>query len=143
MLDPSAVDLEMLTMGLQDNSYDSSWWLDPETGEVLFFSMDDDDEAAEERGLILVDSGEPHAAYRDMEIFAAGVEDAQLSERLERAIRGRGAFRYFRDVLSDHGPVLQEWYEFRDRRMTGRALDWLAARNVITKEDADAAWEDL
>jgi hypothetical protein len=143
MLDPSAIDLEMLTIALQDNSYDSSWWLDPATGEVLFCSIDDDDDTFEERGLILVDSGEPHAAYRDMEIFAAGVEDAQLSERLERAIRGRGAFRYFRDVLSDHEQVLQEWYDFRDQRMTGRALDWLAFRNVITQEAADAAWEDL
>ena len=38
-----------------------------------------------------------HEGYRDMEAFIATVHNRRLQERLERAISGRGAFRYFKD----------------------------------------------
>ena len=40
--------------------------------------------------------------YRDMEAFTDTVRNRRLQERLERAIIGRGAFRYFKDVLLDY-----------------------------------------
>jgi len=51
---------------------------------------------------IRVEAGEPNADYRDMERFILTVEDPELRDRLWRAIQGRGAFRYFKDVLLDH-----------------------------------------
>jgi hypothetical protein len=45
---------------------------------------------------------EPYSDYNDMESFIATVANDRLADRLYRAIRGRGAFRYFKDVLDDH-----------------------------------------
>ncbi|MDQ4095965.1 MAG: hypothetical protein M3174_07165 [Actinomycetota bacterium] len=36
LLDLSAVDFDTLAMALEDHSYDGSWWLDPEAGEVWY-----------------------------------------------------------------------------------------------------------
>ena len=46
-----------------------------------------------------VDSQE---SYRDIEAFIAIVKNRHLQDRLWRAISGRGAFRYFKDVLLDY-----------------------------------------
>jgi len=43
-----------------------------------------------------------HQGYRDMDRFITTVEDERLRDQLWRAISGRGAFRYFKDVLHDH-----------------------------------------
>ena len=37
MLDLHRVDLGELAVALEDHSYDHSWWLDPETGEVVLW----------------------------------------------------------------------------------------------------------
>lgn len=44
---------------------------------------------------------ESRDGYRDMEAFIGTVRDERLQRRLWRAIEGRGAFRYFRDVLDE------------------------------------------
>jgi hypothetical protein len=36
MLGPDRVDLDLLAMALEDNSRESSWWVDPRNGEVEF-----------------------------------------------------------------------------------------------------------
>ena len=74
---------------------------------------------------ISVERDDPHQDYRDMERFIATVEDPDLQDRLWRAIRGRGAFRYFKDVLYDYPDVRQRWFEFKDARTWQRTLDWL------------------
>lgn len=39
------------------------------------------------------------SAYRHMEEFIGSVADADAADQLGRAIRGKGAFRYFKDTL--------------------------------------------
>jgi hypothetical protein len=48
-----------------------------------------------------VPEADTHQDYRDMEDFAT-VRNERLQDRLWRAISGRGAFRYFKDMLADH-----------------------------------------
>jgi hypothetical protein len=66
--------------------------------------------------------------YRDMLDFAADLPDGSLREQLFRALDGRGAFRRFRDVLSNdtHEAQLTRWLLFRAERELGRAREWLA-----------------
>jgi hypothetical protein len=71
-----------------------------------------------------------HEAYRDMEKFIATVRDARLQDRLYRAIGGRGAFRYFRDVLYEHPSEQKRWYAFKDECMRRRVLDWLEQEEI-------------
>ncbi len=67
-----------------------------------------------------------HEAWQDMSDFIGQVEDGELAERLDRAIRGRGAFRRFKDILSGHEDLLRNWFRFAEDRQRGRAREWLA-----------------
>lgn len=73
---------------------------------------------------------EPYSDYNDMEHFIATVEDDRLANTLERAIRGRGAFRYFKDVLADHPHVEAAWYAFKAARLEAHVRDWLEYHGV-------------
>jgi hypothetical protein len=79
---------------------------------------------------IRIEKDDPHADYTDMERFIPTVDDAALRERLWRAIHGRGAFRYFKDVLYDYPDVRQDWFEFRNARRRQRVEDWLERRDI-------------
>ena len=79
---------------------------------------------------IRIEAGDPHADYRAMEAFISTVQDARLRDRLWRAISGRGAFRYFKDVLEDYPRERERWFAFRDAQVRQRILDWLAEENI-------------
>lgn len=79
---------------------------------------------------IPIEKDDPHGDYRDMERFIQTVDDEELRQRLWRAIKGRGAFRYFRDVLYDHPEVQEEWLDFKHARRRQRAERWLARRDI-------------
>jgi hypothetical protein len=82
-----------------------------------------------------VDSGED---YRDMEAFIFTVSSRRLLDRLERAIRGRGAFRRFRDELRNaDGDELERWYAFKQARLSDRIRDWLEAERIELIEPGD------
>ena len=68
--------------------------------------------------------------YRDMEAFIATVRNQRLQERLERAISGRGAFRYFKDVLLDFPAERERWFQFKQERLHQRILDWLETYGI-------------
>jgi hypothetical protein len=65
-----------------------------------------------------------------MEAFIITVGNPRLQERLERAIRGRGAFRYFKDVLLDYPAERERWFQFKQDRLHQRMLDWLEEQGI-------------
>jgi hypothetical protein len=71
-----------------------------------------------------------HEGYRVMEAFIDTVRDRRLQERLERAISGRGAFRYFKDVLLDYPAERERWFQFKRERLHDRIFDWLEAHEI-------------
>ena len=72
-----------------------------------------------------VEPDDSRQGYRDMERFIATVDDPRLQDHLWSAIRGRRAFRYFKDVLLDHPAVRERWFEFKGDQIWQRMLDWL------------------
>jgi len=92
-----------------------------ETGEENEGTVDDP-----ERWLAVHGEGS-REGYRDMELFIASVEDPGRAERLAIAIRGRGAFRRFKDELARWPGELERWHAFSEERQRGRARSWLAA----------------
>ncbi|MGO8836626.1 MAG: UPF0158 family protein [Limisphaerales bacterium] len=72
--------------------------------------------------------------YRQMERFIGTVEDAAAAEQLWRAIKGKGAFRYFKDTASRLG-VLQQWYHYRDNAMKEFVRDWAVAHQIPIMDD--------
>lgn len=59
----------------------------------------------------------------NMEAFIVTVRNRRMHERLECAIGGRGAFRYFKDVLLDYPNGQERWFRFKLERLHQRMLD--------------------
>lgn len=69
--------------------------------------------------------------WRIMEAFADQQRDP-LSSNLQRAIRGRGAFRAFRSILESTGRV-EEWYQFKHDYLVELASAVLREHNIPFK----------
>jgi len=138
------INLDELCSAMEDSSYEHEYYLDLETGEILFLSEYMDDEETEKlRDRIdeesdryeLIPKAESHEGYEDMEDFIATVKDEHLAELLEVAINGRGAFRRFKDVLLRYPEERERWFQFKDERMQERALEWLHDIGVTLAEE--------
>jgi hypothetical protein len=79
---------------------------------------------------IAIPSKGSHEGYHDMVAFIATVRNRRLQEHLERAISGRGAFRYFKDVLLEYPAERERWFQFKRERLHQRILDWLEAYRI-------------
>jgi hypothetical protein len=105
-----------------------------------------EDEEVEIAKAIVADSGERFVdtpdkfdfhEYRQMERFIGTVEDSAAAEQLWRAIKGKGAFRYFKDTAARLG-LLQQWYEYRKTAMEKFVRDWAEAHKIPLVDDAGA-----
>ena len=72
--------------------------------------------------------------YRHMERFIGTVENAEAADQLWRAIKGKGAFRYFKDMAGRLG-LLEEWYRYRDEAMKDFVTTWAEVKNVPFEDD--------
>ena len=81
--------------------------------------------------VVYIEPVEAYEKYSIMEDFIElEVDDEQLYERLQRAIRGKGAFRRFKEALDAHGR-LEDYYQFYDDRMQQLAREWLEDNGFI------------
>ena len=128
------IDLDKLCSAMADSSYEHEYYLDLETGEILFISdYMDDEETGKLKDQVEEDSdryeripeAESHEGYEDMVDFIATVKDERLVELLEVAINGKGAFRRFKDMLLNYPEERESWFQFKDDRMEEKALEWL------------------
>ena len=91
----------------------------------------------DELDLVCIDPLPSWVWYQDMADFAETITDERAGRGLARAIRGKGAFRRFRDELHDENPdLLPAWYAFRDVRAKRRAVQWLADNSLINDDAA-------
>jgi hypothetical protein len=155
------VKLSELIDALESDSPEFGNWVDLQTGGVvrlahsLMSAVEEGDDNALE-GLvewekeevemaraIVEESGERFVVapskfdfheYRQMERFIGTVDDTAAAEQLWRAIKGKGAFRYFKDTASRLGR-LQQWYEYRDDAMKSFVRDWAEAHQVPVDDD--------
>jgi Uncharacterised protein family (UPF0158) len=71
--------------------------------------------------------------YRIMERFCLSVEDEDMRDDLCNAIRGRGAFRYFKDKIHEYG-IAEDWYQYRDAALKEIAIAWCEAHGIAYTE---------
>ena len=128
------IDLDQLCEAMEDGSFEDAYFLDLETGDILFIPKDTDDEETEKLKDRIeeefdryerIPKAESHEGYQDMVAFIATVEDEHLVELLEVAINGKGAFRRFKDVLLNYPEKRERWFQFKDDRIEERAREWL------------------
>ena len=154
------VKLSELIDDLDFESDEYGSWVDLENGRVvrvshsLIRAIEEGDaerlaEHDEEIGIakaVVADSGERFVEapgkfefheYRQMERFIGTVEDSAAAEELWRAIKGKGAFRYFKDTARRLG-LLQQWYQYRDSAMKEFVRDWAEAHQIPIVDDPGA-----
>ncbi len=138
------IDVDELCSAIEDNSYQHEYYLDLETGEILFLSEYLDHEEREKlRDRIddepdryaRIPKAEPHEGYEDMVDFIATVKDERLVELLEVTINGKGAFHRFKDVLLNYPEERERWFQFRDDRVQEKAMEWLGDIDVSLTEE--------
>lgn len=149
VLDLSRLDLEEIATALSDQTdYDHRWLIDPKSGQVAFWTSDTGIDGQhpvdlDELDLIPIDPLPSYVWYQDMADFAEGVSDDTAGRRLGRAIRGKGAFRRFKDELYEEYPELvAAWHVFRDARAKRRAVEWLLDQRLIADEAAEQFLND-
>lgn len=149
MLDLSSLDLDEIATALADQTdYEHRWLIDPRTGELAFWTSDGgiDGETpvdVDELDLVLIDPLPSYVWYQDMADFAELISDESAGRRLARAIRGRGAFRRFKDELHEEYPeLLPAWYAFSDVRAARRAVEWLVDNGLVDDELANRFLEE-
>jgi hypothetical protein len=135
MLRPLAVPLDDLAIILEGDPLSGGGRIDLTTGEVWHRAaieyaqevgdLDPDDEDPDR--WLYVECEGSRSGYRDMEWFIGTVSDPRRVELLDVAIRGRGAFRRFKDVLNRWPDEVDRWRAFSEDRQRGRARSWLAA----------------
>lgn len=67
--------------------------------------------------------------YHIMEKFIWKLTSEVMQDKLERAIRGKGAFRRFKNVLYNLG-IEKDWFEFRDKEYKKIAIQWCEQHNI-------------
>src|SRR5215831_3547181 len=144
VLDLSSLDLEEIANALADQTdYEHHWLINPETGEIAFWTADTGIDGQtpvdlDELDLVVIGPLPSWVWYQDMADFAEGITDERAGRRLARAIQGKGAFRRFKDELyEEHPDLLPVWYAFRDNRARRRAVQWLADNSLIDHGSAD------
>ena len=71
--------------------------------------------------------------YRIMEQFCSSVDDEDMRDDLCNAIRGRGAFRSFKDKIHEYG-IAEDWYQYRDAALRDIAVTWCEAHGIAYTE---------
>lgn len=108
------VNEEVLRMVEDEESSDLS--LDEESERVKDYLENPDDYLA-------LPSQEDADEYRMMEDFVMNLEDEKAAGHLQISLKGKGAFRRFKDSVIFLG-IEKDWYKFRDERYRKFVLEW-------------------
>jgi hypothetical protein len=105
VLDLSSLDLEEIATALADQTdYEHRWLINPQTGEVVFWTSDTRIDGhtpvdLDKLDLICIDRLPSYIWHQDMADFADQISDQRAGRRLARVIQGRGALRRFKVEL--------------------------------------------
>ena len=61
--------------------------------------------------------------YQMIVNFIDTINNEEIKGNLQRLIQGKGAFRRFKDYCFEMD-IIQDWYDFRDKRYKEIAIDW-------------------
>jgi uncharacterized protein UPF0158 len=135
------VDWDDLEIALTFQSDEARNFLDLRTGKVELaandfigadagLSEEEVETGFAEGYLILVEPLSSQTEYRWMADFVETVTNRRLREMLDLALDGRGSFRRFKVVLSDHPVERERWFAFRQQRLDQEMKEWLAENDI-------------
>ena len=134
---PIQIDWEELELACERNAVNVVSYLDLETGAVLVFYGESEDEQERHRATKLniaryleIPPVPPKDQYKWMEKFIATLTDDVLRERVLVAIDGKGAFRRFKDLLVNYPGVRERWFAYRGLHLHAYINEWIVARSI-------------
>lgn len=131
------VNLELVLEAIELASNNSTAYYDLENHSLIWYmedfgyGEDEDDETIEE----MIEEGWKTRFFKLPEQFDINeyhimekfiydeIPEGAVQEQFESAIRGRGAFRRFRDLLDRLG-ITQGWYDYLQNAQKKRAIEW-------------------
>ncbi|GHO76945.1 hypothetical protein KSD_47160 [Ktedonobacter sp. SOSP1-85] len=131
------IDMEMLEVAMEDSNLTNTYYLNTQTGEVLFLSEDDDMEKQEQlaeeiegsNDYVRIERIPSSEAYQWMNSFVEEIvapKDQRAAQKLSAALQGKGAFRRFKNTLYTLGEQwTQTWYDWRDQQLKEAMEAWL------------------
>ena len=127
------IDWQGLYTAFQTNAAEYRCFFCLETGAVLRLPPGDPDHEkvrnspGKYRSIEVVPS---HIQYQWVSEFVKSIEHESIKSRMEAAINGKGAFRRFKDILLTLPDERRRWFEFRDRRMRIRVVEWIEENSI-------------
>jgi hypothetical protein len=67
--------------------------------------------------------------YQMMEDFVSNVEDEKIAGQWSISLRGKGAFRRFKDSVILFG-IDKEWYQFKNEKYKEFAVEWCEENGI-------------
>ena len=127
------IDLEQLCCAFEDDRSVLEYYLDLETGTILFTSELDPEEAPlrleqledECERYLPIPHLSSHESYQIMEDFIETVANKILKKNLAIAIAGKGAFARFKGVLLEYPSERERWFKFKKEKVMNEILVWL------------------
>lgn len=147
------VKLQSIIEELEMQFEESRTFLNLKTGEIISITSDDlraaEDEEPydhlpdwqQENRIVAIDVCENFEKYKElptkyevneyeiMEDFCLTLNNQRKRDNLLNAIKGKGAFRRFKDKIIDFD-IEEQWYSFRDERLKEIAIEWCQDNNV-------------
>ncbi len=148
-LDLSKQDLTEISTALEQRNdmHMLRWYVDVKEETVVMYSDDTGVSQENERlGTLIEEHPDrfvrvyPTSSDRDWRVMSQfideEVEDPVVQNRLREAIDGSGAFRRFKQVISEEG-LKEQWYTYKERANREEAIRWLEANSLISGEKAE------
>lgn len=119
--------LSEIIFGMENQ--ETEYYLDLSTGTLYNRETDEISERSAEN-LTELPPWTSADGYQLMVAFTNACRDRKLKERLSEVLNSRqkGVFRRFRDILGEDEDVLNQWYDFKDRRMKSYIRSWFRTR---------------
>ena len=130
------VKLSDIIDAMEETSQDSEFFLDKENGEIVWLNdmiMERDEfeeisKLLDEHGCCRLPTSMEIHDY-DIMVDFVNAQSGEVFDRLASAIKGRGAFRRFRETLSWFGKE-QDWYDFKAAAYKGIAIRWCEENDI-------------
>ena len=147
------VNLANIMEGMELQSYDNQAFINLKSGEIVYISQtalliaeDGEDfkhlsewQQEEIQSALDITRGEGKYVrlptsfnineYEIMENFCFSLPDADMQDALLSSIRGKGAFRRFKDNIYRFG-IAEKWYDYRDTKYKEIAVEFCERYNI-------------
>ena len=122
-------------------SDEMTYYLNIETGKVAMYSnlsggFDEDGNEIEDKNAfasgkyVEISGTHSYEVFRDMERFVETLRDSTLQEKLTGIFKERGAFRRFKELLSNYPEEQSNWLTFRKKCLLDRIYNWLEENDL-------------